>query len=147
MDARVVSGSTSWEDIRDAIDFTSSDEHFWLNERDLAHCVEIKFGSKMGEGFDFFDVKVGAKIVAKGVCETNDVGEGKLFFEDFFLDANEDFLLGGATREITASSPMSGAGESNCFDATNSIRLTGFKDNAGIIVVFDIFVEGYGDTT
>ena len=45
---------------------SSRDERFWFEEGNLAHIVEIKFGSEMGEGFEFFDIEVSAKIVAEG---------------------------------------------------------------------------------
>ena len=111
----------------------------------MAHVVKVEGGSEVGHGFEFFDIEVGAEIVAKSISETNDVSERKLFFKHFVFDSDEDFLLRGATGEITTSGAMASTGKSDGFNTTNIIGLTGFKDNAGIIVVFDIFVEGYSD--
>ena len=47
----------------------------------------------MGERLEFFDVEIGAKIVAKGGGEINEISEGKLFFENSVFDADKDFLL------------------------------------------------------
>ena len=59
----------------------------------MAHAVEIKFGGEVGDGFEFLDVEISAKIVAEGASKAEEVGEGETFFEDFILDANKDFLL------------------------------------------------------
>ena len=145
MDASIIADAAGWEDIRDAIDGAGSDEHFWFDERELTHGVEIEFGSEVSEGFELFDVEVGAEIVTQGVCESDEVGEGELFFEDFVFDADEDFLLRSTAAEVATGGAMTSASESNCFDAANGVRLAGFEDDAGVIIVFDVFVEGDGD--
>ena len=99
----------------------------------------------MSEGFDFFNVEVGAKIIAESISETDEIGEGKLFFEDFVFDADEDFLLGGATREVSAGGTMAGAGKTEGLFAIDGVFFTGFEDGASIIIVFNVFVEGDGD--
>lgn len=147
MDAGVVADAAGWEDVRDAIDGAGSDEHFWFDEGELTHGVKVEFGSKVGEGFEFFDVEVGAEIVAQGIRKSNEVGERELLFEDFVFDADEDFLLGSAAAKVATCGTMTSTSESDCLDAADSIGLAGFEDDAGIIIVFDVFVEGDGDAT
>ncbi len=145
MDAGVVAGAAGGKDVRDAIDSAGGDEHFWFDEGELTHGVKVEFGSEMGEGFEFFDVEIGAKIIAEGISKTDEVGEGELLFEDFVFDADEDFLLGSAAAKVATGGAMTSTGESNCFDAANGVGLTGFKDDTGIIIVFDVFIEGDSD--
>ena len=47
----------------------------------------------MGEGFEFGDGEIGAKVVAEVGGEAEKIGNRKIFFEDFVFDADEDFLL------------------------------------------------------
>ena len=94
----------------------------------------------MGDRFELLDVEIGAKIVAEGISETNKIGEGKLFFEDFIFDADEDFLLGGTTGEIATYGAMTGTGETKCLFTVDGVFLASLKDGASIIIVFDVFV-------
>lgn len=94
----------------------------------------------MGERFELFDVEIGAEVVAEGTSEADEVGEGELFFEDFVFDADEDLLLGGATREVATGGAMTGAGETEGLTAIDGVGLAGLEDGASVIIVFDVFV-------
>ena len=65
LDVGIITGAADWEDVRDAVDITGSHEHFWFDERDLTHIVEIEIPSEVGDGFHFFKGEVGTKIVAE----------------------------------------------------------------------------------
>ena len=54
-------------------------------------------------------------------------------------------MLGGATREVATSGAVTSTGESDGFDAANSIGFAGLKDDASVVVIFNIFVEGDSD--
>ena len=60
----VVTDAAGGEDVGNAVDGAGSHEHFGLNERNLAHGVEVKLGGEVGDGFELFDVEVGAQVIA-----------------------------------------------------------------------------------
>lgn len=53
--------------------------------------------------------------------------------------------MGGAARKVATSGAVTSAGKGDGFDAANGIGFAGFKDDAGVVVIFDIFVEGDSD--
>ncbi len=54
-------------------------------------------------------------------------------------------MLRGAARKVATSGAVTSTGESDGFDAANSIGFAGFKDDASVVVIFDIFVESDSD--
>lgn len=54
-------------------------------------------------------------------------------------------MLRGAARKVATSGAVTSTGESDGFDAANSIGFAGFKDDASVVVIFDIFVKGDSD--
>ena len=54
-------------------------------------------------------------------------------------------MLGGTTGEITAGGTMTSTGETKGLAAIDSVRLTGLENGAGVIIIFDVFVEGDGN--
>ena len=147
MNASIVVGAAGGKDVGDSVNGAGSNEHFWLDERDLAHGVEVEFGGEMGEGFEFFDIEISAEVVTEGIGEADKVGEGELFFEDFVFDADEDFLLGSATTKVATCGAMTSTGEAKSLFTVDGVFLIGLENGASIIIIFDVFVEGDGDAT
>ena len=54
-------------------------------------------------------------------------------------------MLRGAARKVATSGAVTSTGESDGFDAANSIGFAGFEDDTSVVVIFDIFVEGDSD--
>ena len=76
MDFGIVTGATCWKDVRNTVDGACGHERLWIDEGYLADVVEIKVGSEMGKGFEFFDAKVGAEVVAESASEVGELGDG-----------------------------------------------------------------------
>ena len=110
-DSRVIAVTSGWEDIRDAADTAGSHKLFGFDEGNLTDAVKVEISEKVSGSFHFINREIGAKIIAERVGKIEKVGEGKILLKDFFFDANEDFLLRGAAREVAASGAVTGAGE------------------------------------
>lgn len=101
----------------------------------------------MSKSFHFVDGEIGAKIIAEGGGEAEEVGERKAFFENFVFDADKDFLLGGATTKVTASGAVTGASEAEGLTTIDGVGSASFEYGAGVVIVFDIFVKSDIDAT
>ena len=60
---------------------------------------------------------------------------------DSVFDADEDFLLGGATTEVAVSGAVASTGKCDSLNAIDSIFFVGLENDAGVVVIFDVFVE------
>ena len=94
----------------------------------------------MGESFKFVYGEIGAEVITEGRGEVSELWNGKVFFGDFVFDANENFLLAGATGKVAICSTMSSAGEAESLLAVNSILGASFKDSVSPTVIENVFV-------
>lgn len=106
----------------------------------MTHGVEVKVGGEVSESLKFVDGEASAEVVAEDVKKAEEIGDGKIFFENFVFDTDEDFLLRGATRKVAAGGAMTSASETEGLGAVDFVRGASFKDGFGIIIVFDVFV-------
>ena len=134
----IIASTTTRKNVRDTID-TAGGHVIWV-EGDLAHTVEVKIGSEVGKSFHFVDREIGAEIVAESGSEAEEVGEGKIFGEDFIFDADEDFLLGSAAGEIATSGAVTSTSKTEGLTAVDSIGDAGVEDGASVIIVVNTFI-------
>ena len=111
----------------------------------MTYAIHVEIFSKVGDRFHLVDRKISTKVVAESTGEANHIRNRKAFFGDAVFDANEDFLLGSATRKITTSSTMTSASEAEGLFAVDSIRFASFENGASEIIIRNVFVEGDGD--
>ena len=96
----------------------------------------------MCESFEFFDVETCTKIVAESTDKVSKVGDREIFFEKLVFDADENFLLGGATGEIAASGAVAGTGKAEGLFAVERVFDIWLEDSFGIAVIINAFVKG-----
>lgn len=64
---------------------------------------------------------------------------------EFVFDADEDFLLGGAAREIARFGAMTSASEAECLGAIDGVFYSWLEDGFGVVIIIDAFVKCYID--
>lgn len=62
----------------------------------------------MSQGLKFLEAEVSTEIIAEGGSERDEIRNGKIFLEELVFNTDEDFLLAGTARKITASSAVTG---------------------------------------
>ena len=135
------------EDIRNAINHAIGEKRFGFKEGNLGDVGLIDGFTEVGEGFEFTDAEVGAKVIAESIGEAEDFRNGEIIFENFIFDADEDFLLESAAREVAVFGAVTSAGEADGLIAVNIIGYACVENSAGVIIISDGFIEGDGDAT